>query len=931
MPENNSKPSLLSTLYRYLLTITVCVLPGLAAWDYGGVLPWTKWCLSAASIAILILILPLCFRRLPNSTLAYSLCLVGLMALGLGALQLVPLPAGLVEWASPATHSAYTQWLPGDSAASIPMTIDTALTRSYLVLPVLFVTFSLAGMILLRDERTVVLFLMIGTISGVAIGYLGMADKISEHSDFLVPSSAPLPFGPFVNRNNAAGFLNLSLACALGWLVHRHRTRLSERRYDSRYQIIDGSLIEKMVGRVRRFVRLSDNLSFAIACLIVIIVSSIFVCGSRGGMLALFVGAFVSVLRSVGHKRQFTGLVATSLGFVLVGFLLGLVGMVSSVRDRMGQLFGDAAFDDSRLGHWYDSATAALQYLPMGSGMGTYRYAYLPFQSMGGMPWFVNADGMPFEWLLEGGLPMLGIVCIGIVVCFMLLSNIAFYKNDAITAAVAASSWFAVPSLFISQSFDFGILMPANTMLAALVLGALAASAKSIRNETPRQERSSKNALRRKRGSKDRAKPKPSRRLWRHGLVATIWIPCMLGSAFSVHWQNEFARVDHVTRRTAHWTPELVGATTECKAILDNAEALLEQYPSNPDLLLATSRLNVINSRSVVQDAVERPVTEQLFDSNWLYSSLEVRRYQYFLNRRDSESQEWNESLLPNQNPESFQRAHQLAQDALKLSPYNDQVRLQLIRLDFVDDQTDSTPKYVEQLHRLRKRSPYWLHQLGTLTSIYPGAETAIPIWRDELLLAPERLPRVWQRVREMQSDVEISSIVPNDINAMLYVAELMKPDDEEREPLLERIAEMLGADSSDQEIVLTKMDDPESEDPMKDGVRIAHNDFDRSDFHVASSRLARLRGDLVTTEIELSKAIAINPDSDLLYRYCVVLADNKKFEEARDHLDLLQLRDPQSKLFLLGKLIINWPGGVLSLGKRSTRYFELAKVDQPA
>ena len=92
--------------------------------------------------------------------------------------------------------------------------------------------------------------------------------------------------------------------------------------------------------------------------------------------------------------------------------LLISLGLASRFLSRAESLWTAGALRDPRVTHWQDGLRAATHYLPLGSGLGTYRYAHLPFQREGGRYWFTHADGMPVEWLLEGGLWTLGLVAI---------------------------------------------------------------------------------------------------------------------------------------------------------------------------------------------------------------------------------------------------------------------------------------------------------------------------------------------------------------------------------------------------------------------------------------------------------------------------------------------------------------------------------------
>ena len=129
----------------------------------------------------------------------------------------------------------------------------------------------------------------------------------------------------------------------------------------------------------------------------------------------------------------------------------------------------------ARLEHLQDASQAIAAYLPAGSGLGTYRYAVLPFQEFSSSDnWFHHADCMPVEWLVEGGVWMLMIMGAGITAMIWALSLVA-QKSHSDFDGILAMGWFLLVSQLVACCFDFGILMPANYLTAALLVGTVMA------------------------------------------------------------------------------------------------------------------------------------------------------------------------------------------------------------------------------------------------------------------------------------------------------------------------------------------------------------------------------------------------------------------------------------------------------------------------
>ncbi|WP_417745926.1 O-antigen ligase family protein [Rosistilla oblonga] len=974
MPDeaHRSASETFTVCWRRLIAGLAAVIPAAAAWDYGGILPWSKWAIAAATAGLLIAVLPLLLLRRPSSRLAYGLPFLALAIWGYAAFQTIPLPGSLVSAIAPASHAAYSQWseVTGHAApSSMPISVAPWYTRGYLVLPACFAGFVLIATVVLRGDKNVLILLTLTTIAGVLTSYIGIADKINANElrgDLLDYADQGIPFGPFVNRNNAAGYLNLCLACTIGSLVYRHRKQQRDRKHDNRYQISGGGRWEKLQSRINNFARSTDNLSIVLIVFAIVIASGIFVSGSRGGMLASVAGTLVVCFRSVNRSRKFTALIAISIGLVGFGLLLGSIGMVSAVQERFAQVWGEEALQDGRLDHWQDSLVASANFFPGGAGLGTYRFAYLPFQRVGGSSWFLNADGMPFEWLLEGGLIVVGLILAGIAWTYRLLWNLAFYKNSPTDAAVATTAWFAIPSLMVSQSFDFGILLPANTLLAALILGAVCATIKpavrskkqgkssgskrrrsgsqsakqtssspSKTSEYPQLEVSpdphapttsysvaksskpvgggsypSSRSTARSGASAAHKPPHPPRSAGQRavdiGLALACWLGCFTTAGLAVRQQYAAAEADHVIRRFNAWRPDLVDAADKIDAIANETHELCERYPRNPDLLLTDAQVMLTQARAAMLRDAPEDLERQEFERLWQLTAPLLRRHQFHTQRATAPDHplDWQSVLMPGESSELFLSARAQTVAALQYCPLNDQIYSLLLTLDFVDEGYVDTERWVNQLHQTGIRRPNTLHRLGVIASTYPGPETALPIWRDELQLVPERLQNVWQTIQQLQIDADLNTLVPDDPAALLTAADKLTTDPETREQLLSRIDAILSSEGRSSLKQLTSEDtfapndveqfSPDTNKPLK------HRVADDAQWHYFNARVAMLREDYSAAEDAYREAVQMKP-GDLAWRqqFAHLLLQNGKQKEAVKQVERCLLQAPNDRRLL--------------------------------
>src|SRR5208282_5357793 len=145
IPESPREATVLAS-DRVICALIVVLVPG-SVLGFGGAVWWFRPVMAGAAFLLVAikLVQSLATGRMP--ILKSPLGLLGLLALGLGVVQLAPLPAGLASRLSPAAHEAYARGLlprlvhTDDPEASLPKapqirspaTLDRSATLRWLV------------------------------------------------------------------------------------------------------------------------------------------------------------------------------------------------------------------------------------------------------------------------------------------------------------------------------------------------------------------------------------------------------------------------------------------------------------------------------------------------------------------------------------------------------------------------------------------------------------------------------------------------------------------------------------------------------------------------------------------------------------------------------------------------------------------------------
>jgi O-antigen ligase len=250
------------------------------------------------------------------------------------------------------------------------------------------------------------------------------------------------PFGPFVNRNHFAGFMELVVPLGLSLLVLR--------------------------GTRRDLVPMAALLS-------AVCVGSLILSASRGGITALSFELAMLALVGWMQKRGKARLGAVVVVLLAAGAMVAWLG-VGQVVERFAQLRPGEITSARRVGMLKDSWRIFLDHPWRGTGLGTLGVVYPQYESVYDGKMVEHSHNDYVEGLAETGI--LGAIC-GIAFLALLLS-ISISRLSApqgsLSLAVHAGALVACAGLLVHSFVDFNLHIPSNATLF-LLQAALATSA----------------------------------------------------------------------------------------------------------------------------------------------------------------------------------------------------------------------------------------------------------------------------------------------------------------------------------------------------------------------------------------------------------------------------------------------------------------------
>lgn len=481
---------------------TVCVLP----WLLGGIIPKARLVLQIGTIsaAVLALLARLVSRRSFAMPPLGTWLLLGMA--GIGIMQLQPWMPSAISQMNHSVYPEFRQQLPAsnaESATAKPLsrspaesrTVAPALTRSHVAqwvavaLLLCVVADSLTGAVQLKW----MLGLMCANASVLTICALVQSFTRSRWLTEAWMITNKAPFGSFINQNNAAGWLLVNAAFAIGFAVvvwgdtsaTPGESRSSRRATGKERRVLAFSNLRHRIASL-------NSLQVISIVTVVLLLTGVAATLSRGGIVAGISCLLVCAATRMQIRRSLMLLLPFSLLLVLVSLFLVALELDAPILAELLTLKDPASEANSRVVHWADSLGSVRDFPVLGSGQGAYTWSTRPYLRKGIASWFKNADNQYVEILVESGLLGLSL-CLGFGIWLTVLSlklisarsepqsnhGVLLHRTGIGTAGIAL-----VASQGIAAFTDYGIGLSSTMAAIALLAGILTVIARRQQSGT---------------------------------------------------------------------------------------------------------------------------------------------------------------------------------------------------------------------------------------------------------------------------------------------------------------------------------------------------------------------------------------------------------------------------------------------------------------
>lgn len=378
-------------------------------------------------------------------------CLVAIVVVM--ALQLLPLPARLVERLSPMALDLSQRISLATPPRAMPLSIDVAAGAWALGVAAGVVVVFLVSRRIFETGGVRIVVRGISAV-GLALAAIALAQDATAHGLMYwrwkpIEEGAP-PFGPFVDRNHFATWVILAVPLCLGYLV-AHVS--AHQRHDVHGATWHRGVLHVLDAR-------AIWLAASVCLMLVALAASL----SRSGLVGMAVALVAaSAMRSA---RPGTSAAARWIT-VALGLALGAAAIRVNPSTIVQRFTAAAGAAQDRLAIWRETLPVVKDFWLAGTGAGTFETAMLAYQRSAA-PFRINAAHNHYlQVAAEGGL-LLGVPVLAAIVLFARAGIARLAEDESGMYWVKAGAMSGLAGVAVQSVWETGLTTPANGVLAAI-------------------------------------------------------------------------------------------------------------------------------------------------------------------------------------------------------------------------------------------------------------------------------------------------------------------------------------------------------------------------------------------------------------------------------------------------------------------------------
>lgn len=585
-------------------------------------------------------------------------------------------------------------------------------------------------------------------LNGLAVAGFGIAQQLTWNGKLFW--TIPLryggsPFGPFVNRNNGAGYLLLTFACAIASLMAAWfpfglgRTPVRSGPWRARLS----GLLLRLMGNLTPAVLLS---AFAVAVIAIGILASL----SRAGVVGLLAAVLVLIPAMNRWKTHMLVLVVALVSLAYAG-LIGL-GQIERIAERLESTKNMSAALQGRVEHWKEITSLIQDFPTTGSGWGTYSLVNPVYVTRSQDTWFQHAENQYIEILAEAGVAGLGLFLAGFLLITYASARALRDDQDGRLLATGLCGLLSTAAISTISLTDFSLSIGSIVFTFAVLAGSVYASYAKTR------------------GVSHWIFVATGRPHWRF----LVSVGLLLTSGLALDWVRAVAEVETVVNAIPLGSASPTLETPECDKIIARLYVQKIRHPQQPEIYAALGELYIYRYRRMMYDELRQQPEAKALDSRPLWATTHLERLDAVItdlrvNGDSIEEQHLREHPAVQQN---LPLAWNALNECLQLNPLHRGVSMPHAWLTHILNES-STPAARDLAMFVGTSDAEVLFQTGLLSQRISDPESNVRSWKRCLEISDRWSTKVWNEATLTRDESETLTLYPDRLGSLLAIAEL--------------------------------------------------------------------------------------------------------------------------------------------------------------
>jgi hypothetical protein len=304
-------------------------------------------------------------------------------------------------------------------------------------------------------------------INGFALAFFGLIQFFSSPPQtlFWIFPVGNRPFGPFINRDHFAFYINLCIGLSGGlWLSLLPK----KERQPPVLGLLDWLLRPLEILNTPAALWVSVGLIFMLGGLVLSL--------SRGAILSLIAALAIFCAARIIRARRVE---VPDAGLVLGILVLAVIAWfgLNSVMAHLATIWKGDPLEDQRLPAWFDGLRIAKEFPLLGSGFGSFLDVDIMYRqrAIGPHSGWENAHNDYLEALVEGGIVRLGLSLLVIFLVYRQGIRALRRLEGRSSRGLVIGALFGFTTIVLHSFVDFGLHVQAIAVLATVVAAHLCA------------------------------------------------------------------------------------------------------------------------------------------------------------------------------------------------------------------------------------------------------------------------------------------------------------------------------------------------------------------------------------------------------------------------------------------------------------------------